>query len=58
MVNTPEQSSNKTTIVQAHKTSIVQIPSKHTSGIMHEDEKIAFLLVLTSAFGILYAFRQ
>ena len=31
----------------AHKTFIIHAPSKHTSAIMHEKEKIALLLVLT-----------
>ena len=42
VVNAPEKSINKTTIVHGHKKSIVQTQSKHTSGIMHEDEKIRF----------------
>ena len=56
-VNMLEKLSNKTTILHTHKTSIVQTPSKHNSDIKHEDEKIALVLVLTSAFGICYAFR-
>ena len=35
VVNAPEKSINKTTIVHAHKKFIVQTPSKDTSGIMH-----------------------
>ena len=42
VVNVPEKSINKTTIVHGHKKSIVQTQSKHTSGIMHEDEKFRF----------------
>ena len=65
MVNTsaPEKSSHKASIIpkHAHKTSIVhahkEVPSKHTSAIMYEEEKIALVLILTSAFGMWYAFR-
>ena len=48
-VNMPKKSNNKTT---TDKTSISNVQAKHTSAIMHEDEKIALVLILTSAFGI------
>ena len=67
MVNTLEKSSHKRSIVHAHKTSIVpkhahkEVPSKRTSAITHEEEKIALILVLTSAlvhFSIMRGARQ
>ena len=62
----PEKTSHKTHIIlkHAYKTSIIpkhahkEVPSKHTSAIMNEDEKITLVLVLTGAFGIWYAFQQ
>ena len=49
--------SHKTDTVpkHAHQTSIV---NAHTSAITHEEEKIALVLVLTSAFGMWCAFRS
>ena len=35
---------------------IVQTPSGHTSVIKNEDEEIALVFILTSAFGTWYAF--
>ena len=67
MVNTsaPKKSSNKTSIIlkKAKKICIVlkntykEVLSKHISAIMHEEEKIDLVLILTSAFGIWYTFR-
>ena len=59
MVNTtvPEKTSP---IILKHslKTSIINALSKHTSAITHEEENIALVIVLTSAFVIWYPFRQ
>ena len=65
VVNTSvlEKSSHKTPIVLKHaqKTSVVhghkEVPSQPTSTIRHEVEKMALVLIPTSAFGIWYAFR-
>ena len=52
MVNTsvPKKSSHRAPIMHVHKTSIVhthkEVPSKHTSAITHEEEKVALVLVL------------
>ena len=53
MVNTtvPEKTT-PIVLKHAHERFIVHAPSKHTSTIMHEEEKIALVLVLTSAFVI------
>ena len=58
MVNTtvPEKTSSIVS-KHAHETFIIRALSKHTSAITHEEEKIALVLVLTSAFVIWYAFR-
>ena len=58
MVNTtaPEKLNHKTPIDPEHAHE--EVPSKNTSAIIHEEEKIALILVLTGAFGIWYAFQQ
>ena len=59
MVNTPEKSS----ILHApkkssHMTPGVHMPKAvHTSVSTHEEERVALVLALASAFGIWYAFR-
>ena len=58
MVNTSALN-QKTPIAlkHSHKTSITpkhsqkEAPSKHTSVIMHEDEKVTLVLILTTALG-------
>ena len=59
MVNTspPEKSSHKTSIVLKHPHKKFLPSPKHTSAITHEEEKVTLVLILTSAFGIWYAFR-
>ena len=65
MVNTtvPEKSSNKTTIMHAPKKLSYMTPSMyspkavHNSVNIHEEERVALVLVLASTFGIWYAFR-
>ena len=62
MVNASTQS-HKTPVIpkHAHKTSIIpkhthkEVPSKYTSAITHEEEKVALVIVLTSALGIWYS---
>ena len=52
----PEKMSYKTNIIPKHtpmpKAANKEILSKHTSVIMHEEERIALVLTLMSAFGI------
>ena len=65
MVNTsvPEKSSHRTLVILKHTPmSKAVLPSpKHTSAreaeLMHEEERVTLVLVLTRAFGIWYAFR-
>ena len=51
MVNTsvPEKSSHKTPIVPKHAQEEVLPSPKHTSAIMHREEKIALVLIVTGA---------
>ena len=54
----PKKSSHKVPIVPKHAPmpkAVLPSP-KHTSVITHEEERVALVLVLTSAFGIWYAF--
>ena len=69
MVNTSAQkkSSHKTPIIlkHSHETPIIPKHShkevlplpKHTSAIMHKEEKIALVLILAGAFRIWYALQ-
>ena len=57
MVNTsvPEMSSHKTSIAPKHASMLKavhkEVQSKHTSAIMHEEERVALVFVLTSTFA-------
>ena len=54
MVNTsvPEKLSHRAPIIPKHANKEVLPSPKHTSAIMYEEERVALVLIHTSAFGI------
>ena len=59
MVNAsvPEKSSHKTSIVPCPQRSLLKHTSSSEAELMHEEDRVALVLVLTSNFGIWYTFR-